>query len=588
MMRTALRVGLTLAAPFFLAAVTCDTPTLWSTYQYDAGHSGYVPVSLDPAKFALRWQQTIGDGKPLNPIAVGEGKVFVSNRGYFNDAGLYVHDAENGGALWNVRYGDVFSVNPPAYYDGKVYIQTGNHSTDTYLRAYRADGGDLVFQAAHAAQWESYLAPTIVGGTAYINGGYYGGMYAFDATDGTQRWFFSGLAQYDEWTPAVDADYAYAYVGGILSAVSRTTGTLAFEIDDPKFVWPGWSMGLAPTLGGLGDVIAIQAGRLLRFDLAKRSIAFQLKRNFTGQPSVAKGVIYAIDAGALTAWEQTTGSLLWSFGASGEKLVGPILVTDTHVLVPGEKSTFAVDLSTHRADWTYAATGSLALAANLLFIAGADGVLTAIEAVPPPDGDGDGVADRSDDCPDVPNAGQEDRDHNGLGDACNDAEDGDGDEFADAIDNCPELANPDQADRDGDAIGDACDPFPDDGNNDFAQCRVDRDASDARLAQLEQELERMRAELDQCLGTLDTDGDGVGDSGDACPATARGSSTDAQGCSLAQFCALQSVEPAKGHSSCARAIWLGDEAPTRGCMLVRHEDRLVCTTKAWHHKHPDH
>jgi uncharacterized repeat protein (TIGR01451 family) len=70
----------------------------------------------------------------------------------------------------------------------------------------------------------------------------------------------------------------------------------------------------------------------------------------------------------------------------------------------------------------------------------------AYEAPPPPDGDGDGVPDSSDNCPIVPNPGQEDGDGDGVGDAC---------------DNCPAIANPDQADADGDGVGDLCEPLAD-------------------------------------------------------------------------------------------------------------------------------
>jgi len=50
-------------------------------------------------------------------------------------------------------------------------------------------------------------------------------------------------------------------------------------------------------------------------------------------------------------------------------------------------------------------------------------------AGPQPDTDGDGIPDRRDDCPAVPNPDQADFDHDGVGDAC---------------DNCPTLFNPDQ------------------------------------------------------------------------------------------------------------------------------------------------
>lgn len=62
----------------------------------------------------------------------------------------------------------------------------------------------------------------------------------------------------------------------------------------------------------------------------------------------------------------------------------------------------------------------------------------------PGDGDGDGVADPSDNCPALTNADQHDEDADALGDVC---------------DPCPHLAGS-SADGDGDGVGDACDPQP--------------------------------------------------------------------------------------------------------------------------------
>ena len=109
----------------------------WSMFQADAKHTGYLPVSLDPALFSFRWQKNVGTNFPLNPVTAGDGKVFVSLLTYFNDMpSLFALRSLDGTALWSKGFGSVFSVNPPSYAYGKVYVQTGNHGNDTFLRAF--------------------------------------------------------------------------------------------------------------------------------------------------------------------------------------------------------------------------------------------------------------------------------------------------------------------------------------------------------------------------------------------------------------------------------------------------------------------
>lgn len=71
------------------------------------------------------------------------------------------------------------------------------------------------------------------------------------------------------------------------------------------------------------------------------------------------------------------------------------------------------------------------------------------------DGDGDGVDDGSDDCPDAFNPDQADLDQDGAGDVCDADDDGDG--LDDMTDNCPIVVNPGQSDVDQDGVGDVCD-----------------------------------------------------------------------------------------------------------------------------------
>ena len=83
------------------------------------------------------------------------------------------------------------------------------------------------------------------------------------------------------------------------------------------------------------------------------------------------------------------------------------------------------------------------------------------------DSDGDGVANKLDNCPAIFNPDQADDDGDGVGNACDnclalanlDQADWDGDGVGNACDNCQRHANPLQEDINGDGIGDACDCY---------------------------------------------------------------------------------------------------------------------------------
>lgn len=131
------------------------------------------------------------------------------------------------------------------------------------------------------------------------------------------------------------------------------------------------------------------------------------------------------------------------------------------------------------------------------------------------DPDGDGVLDPNDNCPNRANAGQEDSDHDGVGDVCDpDNHDRDSDGVDDTSDSCPDHFNPSQVDSDQDGLGDACDPNPFDRDNDDVN---DDDDNCPTVFNPTQDDTNNDGTGNAC--DTDLDGDGVLNTQDNCPLT---------------------------------------------------------------------
>lgn len=381
----------------------------WETHQRDAAHRGYVPIWLNPARFATAWEWSREpDPEPIggiNAVVTGNGKVYVTKDVYFGQGILHALNEADGSEAWRVSFGEVPALNPPAVSNGQVYAAVTGHE-DTFLWAFNADTGAYLHKSAFGAQWPHVLAPTVFGDEVYTAGGYYGGtVYSFFSTsDGAYNWSHRA-GDDDMFTPAVDDSYVYHHIGSALEMIDRATGATAATIADPFGTASGYSYHGAPMLGGRSNVFTFAGGAFSgrassnveqyeqrvfsSFNINSKSYEWSTSHAYLTAPAVADGVIYAgrNNPMSLDAIDEATGQVLWSWVPNGNgdtSFHRNIVVTRNLLFVSTDRAVYALDLTTKEPVWSYPAPGMLAISADrTLYIAtGAresDGRLVAVK-----------------------------------------------------------------------------------------------------------------------------------------------------------------------------------------------------------------
>jgi outer membrane protein assembly factor BamB len=363
------------AIPLFLAMWACGESAEWTTHQGNPFHTGYVPTDIDLSNLKESWYVPQPTVHYHDGIVVGPDHLYISTHQVTRMA-LTAYSRVNGQQQWQYTSPNGASINPAAYSDGRVYFQTNNGIYDTFLRCHDASTGAFLYRSQFGAQWDEYLAPTIVDGEVYINGGENGGMYSFRAVDGTQRWF-STLPQVDGWTPAVNTTHAIAYFaidGGGLVMVNRGTGAIDRFISDPN-AGPSYFQYQKQAVALDGNQAFVTNGRrLVKFDIEAGVVAWEVSRNFGGQVTVGPQAVYAVDGGALTALDKATGNFLWQVESPLGSFAGPVIVTNRQLIAQTGTHTVIFDLSTRSQVWSYPNKGPMALVDDELFISGLQGV----------------------------------------------------------------------------------------------------------------------------------------------------------------------------------------------------------------------
>lgn len=362
-----------------VAGASTPGANAWRTMGGDARHTGFNSAESGTPPLAASWSVALS-AAALQPVVVENGRVFAtSDLRFVATNPVWALDAQTGNQLWTYNFGNVNQVGYPAVSGNLAYVPQNNQSPGTYLWAFNVSTGAVAWASPISSQWETYWSPVVSNGSVWTNGGYYGGLYGFNAANGNELFFNNQLEQYDEWSPAYDNGTVYTFVAGNLRAHNASSGTVSWTAS-VNWNWVGWSMRTSPVITGT-HALVISPPNLHAVNLTSQAVEWSANATFSGTPAIANGTVFAITAGTLQA--RSANGLGWQWTFNGDNALSyPPVAAAGYVYVSSNSNTYAVDASTGQQVWTAAVGGWLSIAEGRLFVARPNGTLQTYTLTP--------------------------------------------------------------------------------------------------------------------------------------------------------------------------------------------------------------
>jgi len=384
----------------------------WLTIQGSSAHTGFVPVTLDPASFSPRWLWQSGNAAnpafTFDPVT-SSGKVFTV---FSPDAGssvapiLAAIDEATGTVAWQQSVPDVpggnttvgvgGGVTAPAIAGGNVFVARKVGAT------FPPDNGRIFsFKVADGAQgfapqdftnfpglFGDYYFENNVSSSTVIHGAYLtprGSSILLPTIDDQYNKSFVSLdqntgASSDPW-PSCSATLSQANIGGTVAVDASQASYLATDsglllADSCQTIASAVPLatGMGPTIvPGTADVVVIGHGNLVDFDTAAMQVTWSIPASvsdvFVGSPAIVGGTLYVQNAGRLQveARSESDGNLLWSWQApwsDDRSFTGNVIATQNLLFISTVARVYAIDVATHQTVWVYPYGGRLAISSN--------------------------------------------------------------------------------------------------------------------------------------------------------------------------------------------------------------------------------
>lgn len=349
----------------------------WRGHRRDGGHTGYVPVTLDPSRFTVRWRHhlSIRTEAPWGEIVSTDGVALLVDGKY--GGWLIAFDLASGTRLWEQRGGSG-GWGWPGTANGLVYVTTAE-SPGSELLQIDVESGEVGFAVPFGNQFYRYRSPIVRDGAVVTGGGRHGGVMAYAEGDGARLWFEEVDRTNtipDAYAPAVADSVVYSAWRHALRGYDLRTGEVKFEI-------PGACDCAYDPIIAASDRILVRAegGGLAAMDPTAGSVAWHHPTSGSG---VTDGeLVYLVTEVGIEVLDVRTGSVVdrWE-PPHGPFDVSGLVLTDNLLFLAFDGQIHAVETDSWTEVWHHPGSGFISLSEGMLLMHGDDKQVTAIELGP--------------------------------------------------------------------------------------------------------------------------------------------------------------------------------------------------------------
>jgi eukaryotic-like serine/threonine-protein kinase len=276
-------------------------PAVVNGVVYIGSYVGYV-YALNATNGDLIWTYLTG-GSVYSSPAVVDGVVYIGSY----DGNVYALDAANGAVRWVFQAGNpVYS--SPAVVDNVVYANSDNGT----LFALRTSDGSKIWKAFFGSGTDhADDSPAVAYGAVYV--GARNGYYAFNASDGSQIWFFTS-----PYSNRAQTGYVYsspAVAAGVVYFGSWDNYVFALNASNGNMVWSYCTGGFLFTSPAIANgVLYIGSYDGYVYALGGESVIVPTP---TPQPSTNEWPMYRHDSQRTGKSDSNVsngnGNLIWCF-----------------------------------------------------------------------------------------------------------------------------------------------------------------------------------------------------------------------------------------------------------------------------------